>query len=74
MVMRAAAIAESSAPTFEVIIPAGAPSSKKGVEPLLEKRTPIPAPPRGSGRGRAEPSVRTIVKSEERREEMRALE
>ena len=59
--IRAAARAESSAPTLEVSTPAGAPISRKGVMPSFEKRTPIPAPPLGSGRGRAEPSVRTMV-------------
>ena len=74
MTIRAAARAESSAPMLEVIMPAGAPSSRVGEEPSSEKRTPMPAPPRGSGRGRAEPSVRTMVWPDATSEETRLLE
>ena len=73
MTIKAAARAESSAPMLEVMMPAGAPSSKVGEEPLSEKRTPIPAPPRGSGSGRAEPSVRTMVCPDATSEETRLL-
>ena len=59
--MRAAAMAESSAPMLEVRTPAGAPISRMVVEPSFVKRTPMPAPPDGSGRGWAEPSVTTTV-------------
>jgi hypothetical protein len=71
MTMREAARAESSAPMLDVMIPAGAPISREGLMQLSEKKTPIPAPPRGLGRGLAEPSVRTMVKPEETRVETR---
>jgi len=59
---------------LDVMMPAGAPSSKEGEVPSSEKSTPIPAPPLGLGRGLAEPSVRTIVNPEETREETRSFE
>ena len=73
MTIKAAARAESFAPMLEVMMPAGTPSSKVGEEPSSEKRSPISAPPRGSGNGRAEPSVRTMVWPDATRKETRLL-